>query len=95
MRSTLRDFGSSLQITVAAGYVLWVMVPGHASTVGLGRWVLALTACALVGEAAWRRGNRTDLAAVARVTGLIMLVLAVGLFIAAFGIEAMVPALDF
>lgn len=92
----MRNLAASLQVVLAAGYVLWVVLPGHTQTeTGLALWVLALAVPALVGEAAWRRGHQGDLTSVARVAGLLMLVVALGLLVVVLGIEALVPSLDF
>lgn len=96
MWTTATALGASLQIGLAAGYVVWVTMPGHTRTTsGLALWALALALSAAVSEAAWRRGHHDDLSSVARITGLLMLVAALGLFLVTLGIEAVIPSVDF
>lgn len=96
MWTTVRTLIASFQIGLAAGYVLWVTLPGHARTdTGLALWVLALALCAVVSEGARRRGHDGELSSVARLTGLLMFSVALGLFVVTIGIEAMVPSFDF
>lgn len=93
MWTGVRALGATLQIGLAAGYVLWVILAERA-TAGLGLWALALAVAAVLGEAAWRRGYQGDLSAAARVAGLLMLVVALGFFVALVAIEATLPSLD-
>lgn len=96
MWATVRALGASLQIALAAGYVVWVSLPGRAhSGSGPAWWTLALAVVAIAREVAWRRGHQGDVSSVARVAGLLTLGVALSLFVATLGIQAMVPSLDF
>lgn len=90
----MRALGASLQIGLAGGYVIWVIL-GHRAVTGLAWWLVTLTTSVIVGEWTWRRGNQGDVTSVARVVGVLVVLAALVFFLAAVGIEAMVPSFDF